>query len=101
LPAIALSVILVKADAQLDGPSFGLPRFHRRQAVDDENGRIVGVRAFVGLYTAHVYHVSKRPTFRFCGSKIASVRQEIGFVSRAATATRRCSMCSRPTRATN
>ncbi|HCV13059.1 MAG TPA: NAD-glutamate dehydrogenase [Candidatus Accumulibacter sp.] len=74
-------LILVKADARssVHRPAYldfiGVKRF-------DGNGRIVGLRAFVGLYTAHVYHVSATdiPLLR---QKVAAVRQEIGFVARS------------------
>ncbi|TLD44497.1 MAG: NAD-specific glutamate dehydrogenase [Accumulibacter sp.] len=74
-------LILVKADARssVHRPAYldfiGVKRL-------DGSGRIVGLRAFVGLYTAHVYHVSATdiPLLR---QKVAAVRQEIGFVARS------------------
>ena len=74
-------LLLVKADARssVHRPAYldfiGVKRF-------DGSGRIVGLRAFVGLYTAHVYHVSATdiPLLR---QKVAAVRQEIGFVARS------------------
>jgi glutamate dehydrogenase len=74
-------VILVKADVR--------STVHRSAYLDfigvksyDAKGHIVGVRAFVGLYTAHVYHVSATdvPLLR---RKIAAVRDTIGFVPRS------------------
>ncbi|WP_300451538.1 NAD-glutamate dehydrogenase [Accumulibacter sp.] len=74
-------VILVKADARAT--------VHRAAYLDfigvkcyDTSGRIVGVRAFVGLYTAHVYHVAATeiPLLR---RKIAAVREAIGFLPRS------------------
>ncbi|HPU79669.1 NAD-glutamate dehydrogenase [Accumulibacter sp.] len=76
-----LPAILVKADAR--------STVHRSAYLDfigvkcyDASGNIVGVRAFVGLYTAHVYHVAATdvPLLR---RKIAAVRQEIGFLPRS------------------
>jgi glutamate dehydrogenase len=76
-----LPVILVKADAR--------STVHRSAYLDfigvkcyDPRGAIVGVRVFVGLYTAHVYHVSATevPLLR---RKIAAVREAIGFLPRS------------------
>jgi glutamate dehydrogenase len=76
-----LPVILVKADAR--------STVHRSAYLDfigakcyDGSGNIVGVQAFVGLYTAHVYHVeaTEIPLLR---RKIAAVRQAIGFQPRS------------------
>ncbi|MEF8754052.1 MAG: NAD-glutamate dehydrogenase [Accumulibacter sp.] len=74
-------LILVKADARssVHRPAYldfiGVKRL-------DGSGRIIGLRAFVGLYTAHVYHVSATdiPLLR---QKVAAVRREIGFVARS------------------
>ncbi|MEF8748681.1 MAG: hypothetical protein V5B31_12810 [Candidatus Accumulibacter propinquus] len=48
----------------------------------DASGSIVGVRAFVGLYTSHVYHVAATdvPLLR---RKIAAVREDVGFLPRS------------------
>ena len=76
-----LPVVLVKADAR--------STVHRSAYLDfigvkryDDAGNIVGLRAFVGLYTAHVYHVSATdiPLLR---RKIAAVRDAAGFVPRS------------------
>ena len=76
-----LPVILVKADAR--------STVHRSAYLDfigvkryDASGNIVGLRAFVGLYTAHVYHVAATevPLLR---RKIAAVREAIGFLPRS------------------
>ena len=76
-----LPAILVKADARSTVHRSAYLDFIgvKRYAGD---GSIVGLRAFVGLYTAHVYHVSATdiPLLR---RKIAAVRQEIGFVARS------------------
>jgi glutamate dehydrogenase len=76
-----LPVILVKADAR--------STVHRSAYLDfiaakryDADGNIVGLRAFVGLYTAHVYHVAATdaPLLR---RKIAAVREDLGFLPRS------------------
>ncbi|ACV34431.1 NAD-glutamate dehydrogenase [Accumulibacter sp.] len=76
-----LPLILVKADARAT--------VHRAAYLDfigvkryDASGNIVGLRAFVGLYTAHVYHVTATeiPLLR---RKIAAVREAIGFLPRS------------------
>jgi glutamate dehydrogenase len=76
-----LPVILVKADAR--------STIHRSAYLDfiaakryDADGNIVGLRAFVGLYTAHVYHVAATdaPLLR---RKIAAVREDLGFLPRS------------------
>ena len=76
-----LPLILVKADAR--------STVHRSAYLDfigvkgyDADGRLIGLRAFLGLYTAHVYHVAATeiPLLR---RKIASVREAIGFVARS------------------
>ena len=76
-----LPVILVKADAR--------STVHRSAYLDfigvkcyDAGGHIVGLRAFVGLYTAHVYHVAATdiPLLR---RKIGAVREAIGFLPRS------------------
>ncbi|MCP5228422.1 MAG: NAD-glutamate dehydrogenase [Candidatus Accumulibacter sp.] len=74
-------LILVKTDAR--------STVHRSAYLDfigvkryDAAGRVVGLRALVGLYTAHVYHVAATdiPILR---RKIAAVREAIGFVARS------------------
>ncbi|HNK04300.1 MAG TPA: NAD-glutamate dehydrogenase [Accumulibacter sp.] len=75
------AVILVKADtrstvhrsAYLD--FIGVKRFA-------EDGRIIGLRAFVGLYTAQVYHVAATdiPLLR---RKLSAVVEAIGFLPRS------------------
>lgn len=76
-----LPVILVKTDAR--------STVHRSAYLDfigvkryDAAGQVVGLRALVGLYTAHVYHVAATdiPLLR---RKIAAVRAAIGFVPRS------------------
>ncbi|MBL8398071.1 MAG: NAD-glutamate dehydrogenase [Candidatus Accumulibacter sp.] len=71
-------VLLFKADAR--------STVHRSAYLDfigvqsyDATGRVTGARVFVGLYTAHVYHVAANelPLIR---QKIAAVREELGFV---------------------
>ncbi|MBE2260060.1 MAG: NAD-glutamate dehydrogenase [Rhodobacteraceae bacterium] len=76
-----LPVILVKTDAR--------STVHRSAYLDfigvkryDAAGQVIGLRALVGLYTAHVYHVAATdiPLLR---RKIAAVREAIGFVPRS------------------
>ncbi|HMX21934.1 MAG TPA: NAD-glutamate dehydrogenase, partial [Accumulibacter sp.] len=76
--APARPVLLFKADAR--------STVHRSAYLDfigvqsyDAAGQIAGARVFVGLYTAHVYHVAANelPLIR---RKIAAVREALGFV---------------------
>ncbi|HRF71861.1 MAG TPA: NAD-glutamate dehydrogenase [Accumulibacter sp.] len=76
-----LPVILVKTDAR--------STVHRSAYLDfigvkryDGTGQLVGLRALVGLYTAHVYHVAATdiPLLR---RKIAAAREAIGFAARS------------------
>jgi len=76
-----LPVALVKADAR--------STIHRPAYLDfigvkcyDDAGGVAGARVFVGLYTAHVYHVAatELPLVRH---KIAAVRQAMGFLPRS------------------
>ncbi len=76
-----LPLILVKADARSTVHRFAYLDFIGVKCYDAE-GRLSGLRAFVGLYTAHVYHVAATeiPILR---RKIAGVREAIGFVPRS------------------
>jgi glutamate dehydrogenase len=74
-------LILVKTDAR--------STVHRAAYLDfigvkryDAAGQVIGLRALVGLYTAHVYHVAATdiPILR---RKISAVREAIGFIPRS------------------
>ncbi|WP_291994809.1 NAD-glutamate dehydrogenase [Candidatus Accumulibacter sp. ACC003] len=81
LSSDALPVLLVKTDAR--------STVHRSAYLDfigvkcyDAAGQVIGLRALVGLYTAHVYHVAATdiPILR---RKIAAARAAIGFAPRS------------------
>ncbi len=74
-------VILVKADTRSTVHRSAYLDFIGVKRIADD-GRVIGLKAFVGLYTAQVYHVAATdiPLLR---RKLAAVGQAIGFLPRS------------------